>query len=187
MWSCEPLKLRMASDLQKQLHITGNSTLRAGGAGQPVSLPQSKIRRWKSSMAKVGAGPCHSPSRAVAPAREQNKRRHGRMRAGLVSNKKHSGAESRGCEHGRNLYRSDRVGEVQGCSAVSKNPRTHVQAGSGSARILQCRGTGVAVAQAKAERPAGDARRREVGPEHSREATGEQSTTTAGSRLSTPS
>jgi len=27
MWSCEPLKLRMASDLRKQLHITGNSTL----------------------------------------------------------------------------------------------------------------------------------------------------------------
>ena len=53
------------------------------GAGAPGEL--AEIRRCKSSMAKVVTRPCHSPSRAVAPARGRAKRRQGRMWVGLLS------------------------------------------------------------------------------------------------------
>ena len=52
-------------------------------AGAPGEL--AEIRRCKSSMAKVVTRPCHSPSRAVAPARGRAKRRQGRMWVGLLS------------------------------------------------------------------------------------------------------
>ena len=58
-------------------------TIGREGVGAPGEL--AEIRRCKSSMAKVVTRPCHSPSRAVAPARGRAKRRQGRMWVGLLS------------------------------------------------------------------------------------------------------
>ena len=66
-------------------HLAGDCGRGAGRteAGAPGEL--AEIRRCKSSMAKVVTRPCHSPSRAVAPARGRAKRRQGRMWVGLLS------------------------------------------------------------------------------------------------------
>ena len=82
-------------------------------------------------------------------------------------------SECRGRLRSRRQHCSDRFGEVREGSAASKNPRTHVRSRSGAGRPLRCH---VVDAKAKALSRAKDARRRGVGPRHSSDETGEQST-----------
>ena len=85
-------------------------------------------------MAKVITKSCHSPSRAVGPARGRAKRRQGCMRAGLLSNETVMvrSAEVVIMAEGTTAQ-TVRVRSGEG-SAVSKNPGTHVRTTSGLGR-----------------------------------------------------
>jgi len=82
-------------------------------------------------------------------------------------------SECRGRHRSRRQHRTDRFGEVREGSAASKNPGTHVRSRPGPGRPLRFH---VVDAKAKALSRAEDARRRGVGPRHSSDEGGEQST-----------
>ena len=82
-------------------------------------------------------------------------------------------SECRGRHLSRRQHCSDRFGKVREGSAASKNPRTHVRSRSEAGRPLRFH---VVDAKAKAMSQAKDARRRGVGPRHSSDEVGKQST-----------
>ena len=127
-------------------------------------------------MVKEVTNPCLSPSRAVVPARERAKRRQGRMRAGLLSNEKVviRSAEVVSCAEGY----TDRTAKVRSGRAL-RCRRTQARMYDRSRDLGDLCVTAALASRSPKSRQksrAEDARRREVGPTHSSEEAGEQST-----------